>query len=202
MNSVLLRLDNLKTGWATPMVGPVSLQVKRGEVVGLCGPNGIGKSTVLAAISGSATVFSGGIWRAPDCKVTLQTQQQPSLQGLPLNGHELLALTGASPAGLPHWLTDKLTHRVDTLSGGQRQYLVLWAVLNSDADLILLDEPSNNLDVAGSQHLATAIRARAQRAKNRGAGVLLVSHEAELLAVACDRCVELGESKIEGQQHA
>jgi ABC transport system ATP-binding/permease protein len=68
----------------------------------------------------------------------------------------------------------------------------LWTVLNSDADLILLDEPSNNLDVAGSQHLATAIRARAQRGKNSGAGILLVSHEAELLAAACDRCVDLG----------
>ena len=183
----LLRLDQLLTGWAGPLVGPVSLTVNRGEVVGLCGPNGVGKSTVLAAIAGTARQFAGQCWLAQDCRVVLQTQHQPPLHGLPLNGHELLALTGAPPDGLPDWIGDKLHQRLDRLSGGQRQYLALWAVLNSPADVILLDEPSNNLDAAGSRHLAAAIRQRAQR----GAGILLVSHEVELLNAACDQCVNL-----------
>lgn len=189
MDKLLLRLEHLRTGWSAtaPIVGPLSLHVARGEVVGLRGPNGVGKSTVLAAIAGQAKIFAGNVWCAENCLITLQTQQQPPLQGIPLNGSELLALTGASSTGLPLWLIDKLSLRLDQLSGGQRQYLALWAVLNSKADLILLDEPSNNLDLAGSQHLASAIRQRAAQ----GAGILLVSHEAELLDQACDRHIDL-----------
>ena len=189
MGEPLLRLENLQTRWTaeSPIVGPVTLQVSRGEVIGLRGPNGVGKSTVLAAIASLSQVVAGEIWQKENCLVTLQSQQQPSLQGLPLNGHELLELTGASCNGLPHWLIDKLPFRLDQLSGGQRQYLVLWTVLNSKADLILLDEPSNNLDLAGSQHLVSAIRQRAAQ----GAGILLVSHEAELLEQACDHHVDL-----------
>lgn len=183
----LLRLDNVSTGWHGPILGPLSLTVHRGEVVGLSGPNGIGKSTLLAALAGTARFFAGNYWKATGLRIAYQTQQQPPLQGLPINGRELLALTGASTIGLPAWLAGTLESRLDHLSGGQRQYLALWAVLNSEADLILLDEPSNNLDLAGSQHLASAIRARAQR----GAGILVVSHEAELLATACHHTIAL-----------
>lgn len=185
--TTLLSLEDLVAGWEQPVLGPFSGTVARGEVVGLSGPNGAGKSTVLAAIAGAARVFSGQVQLASGCRLAYQTQQQPPLQGLPLTGRELLALTDSEPAGLPPWLADKLDRRLDRLSGGQRQFLALWAVLNSPADLILLDEPSNNLDVAGSRFLATAIRQRAAR----GAGMLVVSHEAELLASACDRQLSL-----------
>jgi ATPase subunit of ABC transporter with duplicated ATPase domains len=184
----LLRLDAVTTGWSYPIAGPLTWQLARGEVLGLQGPNGAGKSTVLGAIAGTARVFSGTIWCPEHCQVALQTQHQPPLQGIPINGFELLALTDTSPSGLPEWLADKLNFRLDKLSGGQRQYLALWAVLNSPADLILLDEPSNNLDVAGCSHLVTAIQSRAQR----GAGIIIVSHEAELLAASCDRTITLG----------
>lgn len=183
----LLSLEDLIAGWEQPVLGPFSGSVCRGEVVGLAGPNGAGKSTVLAAIAGSARVFSGAVVLSPGSRLAYQTQHQPPLQGLPLTGREMLALTDSDPQGLPPWLTDKLDQRLDRLSGGQRQFLALWAVLNSPADLILLDEPSNNLDVAGSRYLATAIRQRA----TKGAGIVLISHEAELLASACDRQLSL-----------
>lgn len=183
----LLQLRQLVAGWQSPSVGPISFDLQRGEVLGLQGPNGTGKSTLLAAIIGRASIFNGELSLAIDSRVLIQTQQQPPLHGLPLTGRELLSLTSSNPSGLPTWLTDTLDSRLDQLSGGQRQFLALWAILNAPADLILLDEPSNNLDLAGSQYLAQAIRQRART----GAGIMLVSHEAELLGSACDRCIDL-----------
>lgn len=192
----LIDLNHVTAGWQSPVVGPVTLRVKSGEVLGIEGPNGTGKSTILAAIAGSAKVFAGAITLRANCQVVIQTQHQPPLHGLPLTGNELLQLTGSPAEGLPNWLTDKLNIRLDRLSGGQRQYLALWAALYAPADLILLDEPSNNLDAAGSLHLAEAIRQRAQR----GAGIIVVSHEAALLKAACDRCIDVSAARTLGAE--
>ncbi len=111
----------------------------------------------------------------------------PPVDGLPLCGRELLALTGASPDGLPPWLAERLDIRLDRLSGGQRHFLALWAVLHAPADLVLLDEPTNNLDAAGVRHLTAHLHERARE----GCGIVVVSHDTAFVAAACDRCVVL-----------
>jgi ABC-type glutathione transport system ATPase component len=125
----------------------------------------------------------------PGLRLALQTQDVPPVDGLPLCGRELLALTDASPDGLPPWLAGRLDLRLDRLSGGQRHYLALWAILRAPADLVLLDEPTNNLDTAGVAHLAGALRARVAA----GSGVVLVSHDHDFVAQVCDRVVALRE---------
>lgn len=183
MNEPLLRLHDLVAGWQGPACRPVSLAVQPGEIVGLTGDNGAGKSTLLAALTGRAQVLAGRIERRPGLRLSLQTQEVPPLAGLPLNGRELLALTGAGADGLPPWLHERLDERVDRLSGGQRHYLALWAVLAAPADLLLLDEPTNNLDAAGVAHLAAALRQRAAA----GLGIVVVSHDADFVAAVCCR---------------
>ena len=159
--STLLRAAGLVAGWQRPAMQPLDLAVASGEVVGLTGPNGVGKSTLLAAIAGRATVFAGCLERAPGLRLGLQTQDVPPVVGMPISGRELLDLTGATLVGLPPWLAERLDTRLDRLSGGQRHYLTLWAVLQAPADLILLDEPTNNLDQAGVAHLTAHLRERA-----------------------------------------
>lgn len=184
MNSLLV-LDKVVAGWQGPATRPIDLRLGAGEVVGLSGPNGVGKSTLLAALAGRARVFAGEIIRQPGLRLALQTQDIPPLQGLPLSGRELLALTGAGCEGLPPWLLGRLDSRLDRLSGGQRHYLALWAVLQAPADLVLLDEPTNNLDAAGVAYLTEHLRDRAAT----GAGILVVSHDAAFVAAVCDRVV-------------
>lgn len=179
----LLRVDGLVAGWQRPACAALSFAVAPGEVLGLCGPNGVGKSTVLAALAGRAKVFAGRVEQRPGLRLAWQTQEVPPLAGLPLSGRDLLALTGAGESGLPPWLAERLSSRLDRLSGGQRHYLALWAILAAPADLLLLDEPTNNLDPAGVDHLGASLRARAAT----GQGVIVVSHDAEFVRLACDR---------------
>lgn len=187
----LLVVEALCAGWnhaSPPVVGPVSFAVHGGEILGLAGPNGAGKSTLLAAISGAARILSGRVMFAAGARLALQMQEMPELTGIPLSGAELLRLTGAPTAGLPPYLQSRLFDRLDRLSGGQRQCLRLWACLDAPGEVVLLDEPTNNLDPAGAEFLATALRQRA----GQGAAIVLVSHDGEFLDAVCHRIERLG----------
>ncbi|NTV10132.1 MAG: ABC-F family ATP-binding cassette domain-containing protein [Zoogloea sp.] len=183
----LLAADGLVAGYGEPVVGPVSFSVARGEVIGLSGPNGAGKSTVLKALWGGAQVFSGEVRKAPGVALSHQSQGFGDLRGVPLTGHEMLRLTGALADGLPPWLASRLGQRLDRLSGGQLQFLRLWACLAAPADLVLLDEPTNNLDRAGVGALADWLAS-----PHNTCGIILVSHDAGLMQKVCDRIVEVG----------
>ncbi len=189
MSAPLIRAQALVAGWQRPATAPLDFTLENGRILGLTGPNGVGKTTVLSALAGSARVFSGTLERRPGLRLALQTQDIPPVAGIPLSGRELLALTGASSVGLPPWLVGRLDDRLDRLSGGQRHYLALWAVLMAPADLILLDEPTNTLDAAGVGHLSSALR----RLAGSGPGIVVVSHDHEFVEAACDQVIVLQE---------
>ncbi len=190
MSAPLIHARGLVAGWQRPATAPLDFMLEARRILGLTGANGVGKTTVLSALAGSARVFSGALEMRPGLRLALQTQGVPPVDGVPLSGRELLALTAASPDGLPPWLGGRLDHRLDRLSGGQRHYLTLWTILQAPADLVLLDEPTNNLDAAGVAHLATALRKRAES----GCGVVLVSHDHDFVDQVCDQVIVLQEA--------
>ena len=157
---MILTLVDAVAGYAAPVSPPATLSVARGEVVGLAGSNGIGKSTLLKAVLGTARSFSGSI--------------------------ELLATLGADRLPPPARLAEKLGARIDRLSGGEYQLLMLWATLAGESDLILLDEPTNNLDAS---HIRVAIEEIAAASARRA--TLVVSHDRDFLAAVCTRIVVL-----------
>jgi ATPase subunit of ABC transporter with duplicated ATPase domains len=190
LSELLIRASALVAGWERPATAPLEFAVESGRILGLTGANGVGKTTVLSALAGRARVFSGVLETRPGLRLALQTQDVPPVEGVPLSGRELLALTGAASDGLPPWLVGRLDDRLDRLSGGQRHYLTLWAVLQAPADLVLLDEPTNNLDAAGVDHLAGALRGLA----GSGTGIVVVSHDHEFVEAVCDQVILLREA--------
>jgi len=184
----LLAADQLVAGYTAPLTVPVSFTLCRGEVLGLLGPNGAGKSTLLRALIGTARIFSGTLDKAPGLRITHQRQRPVRLPQMPIRGRELLHLCGADREPLPAKLRPLLERRLDQLSGGQLQLLQIWACVGNGADLILLDEPTNNLDPDGIAALGDAFQHLGQHQ-----AVLLVSHEKSFVTRVCTRRVELGD---------
>jgi ATPase subunit of ABC transporter with duplicated ATPase domains len=183
----MLMLVDVIAGYTAPVSPATTFSVACGEVVGLAGPNGIGKSTLLKAVLSAARLFAGRIERAPDTRIGYLPQQPVRLPEVPLSGSELLAVLGADRLAPPARLADKLAARIDRLSGGEYQLLMLWATLAGDGELILLDEPTNNLDAGHIRTAADEIAAaRPQRA------TLVVSHDRAFLDAVCTRIVDLG----------
>jgi ATPase subunit of ABC transporter with duplicated ATPase domains len=183
----MLTLVDAVAGYTAPVSPPASFSVARGEVVGLAGPNGIGKSTLLKAVLGTASLFAGRIERAPDRRIGYLSQQPARLPEVPLSGSELLAALRANRLTPPTRLAEKLAQRIDRLSGGEYQLMMLWATLAGDGELILLDEPTNNLDAGHIQIAVDEIApARPQRA------ALVVSHDRAFLDAVCTQVIELG----------
>lgn len=188
MTSPLLAAKDLQAGYGgAPVVGPLSFLVNGGEVIGFWGPNGCGKSTLLKAIANNARIVAGRLHKAPGLRLGWQLQQPVRLDEMPFSGWEYLRYAQAERERPPALLIPWLERRVDVLSGGQFQLLAVWAVLGSGAELVLLDEPTNNLDPTGEAMLVDLVKVRRGRR-----AVLLVSHERGFLERACDRVVEIG----------
>ncbi|PKM22608.1 MAG: ABC transporter [Gammaproteobacteria bacterium HGW-Gammaproteobacteria-14] len=184
MTQTLLDIRELCAGYRQPVVGPVSLTLKRGDILALNGANGCGKSTLLGAIAGHVKRFSGDIQRYGT--ISWLPQVNSTADELPLTGLEFLALANVTPKGLPEPLRGALTSRYDRLSGGQRQLLRVWATLHRNADILILDEPTNNLDPASETFLIGQLKSLAnQRA------ILLVSHEQPFLERIANREIRL-----------
>lgn len=182
----LLECRDLIAGYAGPVIGPVSFSLRAGEVVGLYGSNGAGKSTLLGAVTGATRIFGGEVRRRPGLRIAHHRQRPERPGQLPLTGYELLRLTDAPAAEAPGFLQELLPVRLDRLSGGQFQLMQTWSCLGSPAQLVLLDEPTNNLDPTAIKTLAAMLKRGAERR-----AVLLVSHEGEFLNAACDRVIRL-----------
>lgn len=186
----------------------VSLEVRRGEIVGVLGPNGSGKSSALAVAAGvldpaSGTVSIEGRTRAADpgayaLRVGL-VPQEPAVYD-ELTAYDNLAffgeLYGLSGSDLRRRvlrslsrvkLSDHTQHRVSTFSGGLKQRLNLAAALLHDPPVLLLDEPTAALDPASRD----AFFADLTRLRDDGHAVLLTTHHVDEAEGGCDRVAVL-----------
>ncbi len=187
MSYTLLEIASMIAGYARPVVGPISLGLRAGEILGLGGPNGAGKSTILRAITGRAHVFSGRIVRSDGLTISHQWQRPELPPELALLGRELFSLTGARPGDAPAMMKPLLTMPLRHMSGGQYQLLHTFACMCSPCRLVLMDEPTNNLDGRALDALSALLKKL-----DPGRAVLLVSHEKAFLEKHCTRIVEVG----------
>lgn len=180
-----------------PLFCPVSARLEAGQVVLLRGPSGVGKSTLLKVLGGTASPATGaveGTGGGIPGSVYLMPQSATLFDaGLVENIalfdpgpdrnriNELLASLGM--AGSPH--AGHTAPDLTRLSQGERQRVALARALYSDARLLLLDEPTAHLDLATEQVCLAAIRAAAA-----GRIIVLVSHGSQAAGVA-DQIVEL-----------
>ena len=189
-------------------VDDLSFQVERGEIFGLLGPNGSGKTTTVECVQGLRRADAGSIdvfgYDAVRDSMRVRrlvgSQLQDSALPERLRVGEALQLFSTFKRGGPPWqqLLDDwgLAARRDTafgdLSGGQRQRLFVALALVADPRLVVLDEMTTGLDPAGRRvawELVEAIR-------DRGTTVLLVTHFMDEAERLCDRVAVLVDGRL------
>jgi zinc transport system ATP-binding protein len=177
---------------ATRVLDAVDLAVGAGEIVTLIGPNGAGKTTLLRVALGLLQPERGEIEREPGLRIGYMPQRLAVDPALPLSVRRFLALAAPdaarrAEAALERVGAPRTLHTpIQSISGGEMQRVLLARALLRDPELLVLDEPSQGVDLAGQQELfalITGIR------DERGCGVLMVSHDLHLVMGSTDRVV-------------
>jgi ATP-binding cassette subfamily F protein uup len=179
----------------------LSFSFHPGEHIGLIGPNGSGKSTLLRILARLEELDSGSV----DGNQTLRIAylpQEDQLAPEPTLEECLLAVLAESSLQEHEQLTrvrvmlgkvgfTDFSQRTGALSGGWRKRLAIARELVKEPDLLLLDEPSNHLDLAGILWLERLLQ-------KTGTGFMLVSHDRYLLESVTDRIIEINPKYPEG----
>ncbi len=195
----------------------ISLDIGKGEAVGLVGPSGSGKSTLLMTMAGLERPDSGSVlvdgqdlapldedalarFRGARIGIVFQSFHLiPTMTALE-NVAIPLELSGASdPFGRARaelklvGLGDRLDHYPAQLSGGEQQRVALARAVATDPAILVADEPTGNLDESTGQSI---IDLMFKLKRERGSTLVLVTHDAGLAAL-CDRQVRLRSGVIE-----
>lgn len=168
----------------------VDISVGAGEIVTLIGPNGAGKSTAVKLALGLIPPDAGEVIHKPGLKIGYQPQSTAIEQTLPLSVRRLMNLTAVHTpqnimealkrVGMDHMI-DADTH---TLSGGEMQRAMLARAILRDPHLLVLDEPTQNLDMKGAIDIYRVI---GEVRDALGCGVLLVSHDLNVVMARTNR---------------
>ena len=147
-----------KTFGDRPIVRDASLRVMRGDRVGLIGPNGSGKTTLLRLVLGDLAPDSGSVRQGTNVQVAYYDQQReqldPDLTVFETVGHGNDTVTVNGRTQHVHgylrdflFAPERANSRVKSLSGGERNRLLLARLLTRPANVLVLDEPTNDLDI-------------------------------------------------------
>jgi energy-coupling factor transporter ATP-binding protein EcfA2 len=193
----LLSVDGLTFGYAEPLLRDLTVDLRRGEVLGLIGPNGGGKTTLLRLIAGLAEPDAGRIDLAEGVSTGF-VFQHPHHQIFERTVTEELLIDGAErrPGELDRRLTEGRLGGLGgvpplSLSLGEQRRLTLLTTLRRRSDLLLLDEPFIGQDRQNVDWIVSLIRAHCAR----GGGVILVSHDIPLVDALAHRVLYLGEEQ-------
>lgn len=207
--STVLEFDRVtKRFGQTVALDDLSMTLQQGEVVGLLGSNGAGKTTALRVLlglikptSGQATVYGYDSWKDP-VAVHQRLAYVPSEFNVwpNLTGGQILDLLGSLYGGYDAEIRQHYTERFvfepdkkgRTYSKGNRQKIALIAALMTRADLLVMDEPTSGLDPILEQEFQSVLR----EAKSRGQSVLLSSHVLTEVETACDRVAILRNGRL------
>lgn len=180
-----------------------SFEVRGGEVLAVLGPNGAGKSTLLRALAGLLPVDSGSVELARDAVVTMVFQSPIPFAGSvahnlrsALRGQRLSSdrMRSRIDEGLEYFgISHLANHRAHTLSGGELRRLALARAFALKPDVLLLDEPFDDLDNATEESLSVDLR---RVLAETGVAVVVVTHDLRRALLLADRIAVLMRGRL------
>ncbi|MEA5488691.1 MULTISPECIES: ABC transporter ATP-binding protein [Pseudanabaena] len=199
----------------------ISLTINKGEFLGIIGATGAGKTTLCLALTGIVPQFYGGrffgkiaiagldslehpvselarhvgiVFEDPEIQITATSVENEiafALENLCVPREEILRRI---PIVLKSVRLEGFEKKnPQELSGGQKQRLAIAAALALQPDLLILDEPTSQLDPIGSQEVFATVR---ELKEELGVAIVMVSHAAEEMAEFCDRIALLSKGKL------
>ena len=178
---------NLTKSYAgVPVIEDLSVRIPRGARIGIVGPNGAGKTTLINLLCGTLTPDSGTVRLGANLQMATLDQQREQLDGhatlqdaLTSGGGEMISVNGKARHVVSYmkdflFLPGQARTPVSVLSGGERGRLMLARALARQSNLLVLDEPTNDLDLETLDLLQETLA-------EYGGTVLLVSHDRDFL---------------------
>ena len=191
----LLSAQNLRIAFGgRPLLEDASLQIERGERIGLLGRNGEGKSTLLKILAGDIEPDAGTVVRETGVRSSLLAQRLP--EDVTATVEEVIRSGAHDHAPADHTVKRLCSVlAVDpeapfgTLSGGQKRRVLMGQALAAEPEVLLLDEPTNHLDLDGIEWLETFL-------KRFSGSLLFVTHDRAFLQRMATRIVELDRGRL------
>ena len=179
-----------------PILQNVSLAINPGQIVTLIGPNGAGKTTLVKIAMGLLAPSSGTVTRLPELRIGYMPQRLQVEATMPMLVERFLKLAPQVDASqLPTVLAEVgashvLKSRLGELSGGELQRVLLARALLRKPQLLVLDEPTQGVDLKGQAELYQLITTIRDR---HDCSVLMVSHDLHLVMSSTDEVICLNQ---------
>ena len=190
----VLEVKNLKIGY-NEVLSEVSFLIKRGEKLGVIGANGKGKSTLLKTIMGIVPAISGNIVQGINLRIGYFDQHlaQYVSEKTVLDDYwdtfpALTETQARSDLGAFLFRGEDVFKQVSVLSGGEKVRLCLCKMLKKKPNFLILDEPTNHMDIVGKQALEKML-------KNYPGTLICVSHDRYFIKEVCDNLLVFNENQ-------
>jgi ATP-binding cassette subfamily F protein 3 len=177
----------LSKAYDQQLFSELTINVERGERLGVVGPNGSGKSTLLKILTGATQPDSGSVLFNVAAQVAYFAQNshdqldvEKSALAAVLDGAALTPQEARGLLGRMRISGDAADKAVRAFSGGERRRIMLARLMARAADVLLLDEPTNDLDIDSREALESVLF-------DYEGTIVVVSHDRYLLSRLCDR---------------
>lgn len=181
----VMEAEHLKIGYEEALL-EISLRVRRGQKIGIIGDNGAGKSTFLKTIAGLVEPLEGSFSMGNNVLMGYFDQHSAALDSdktVAEHYHDLFPVMTEKEVrhnlGAYLFSGAEVSKRVSSLSGGERARLVLCELMSSRPNLMLLDEPTNHMDIRARETLESAFKAYSGT-------MLFVSHDRYFISQVAD----------------
>jgi ATP-binding cassette subfamily F protein uup len=183
---LVVEAENITKTYDKPIVAPFSIRIHRGDRIGLVGPNGAGKTTLLKMLTGQLAPDGGWIKLGTNLEIATLDQKREDLDPADTLSHYLTdgrgetLLVNGEQRHVAGYMKDflfqpeQIRTPIKNLSGGERARLMLARMLAKPSNLLILDEPTNDLDIETLDLLQEIVAGYAGT-------VILVSHDRDFL---------------------
>ena len=196
--AVVLEAKDLSMAYGDlKLYGGVAFQVERGERVGIIGPNGVGKTTLLRHLAGQLELGKGSVTLGHKVKLGFYDQHH---EGMNPAGDVFGEIAQSRPDMLPEQIRtfmgrflftgQDVFKPVPALSGGERSRVAIAKLILTGANVILLDEPTNHLDIASREALEGAL-------EEFPGSIVMVSHDRALIDRLVSKLIILDHGRTE-----